>query len=394
MKKIKIFLLIILSFIILIPTYVKANKNETINIYLVYSDTCSHCQKALKYLNTLNNDNVKVYTYLLDNSINEIKIIQESLKKNLVTVPWIIIGNKTFTGWIDSSSPNLIQSTIKYYQNNSYEDIVGIKLGLRENKNEEIKPETSEENDYNIKFIKNINLKNLSLPVLSILLGIIDGFNPCAMWVLLFLITMLINMKDRKKMWILGISFLLTSTLVYLLFMVSWLNLLSYVNKIAFIRFIISLVAITAGALNISNYLKTRKISGCTVVDEKKRKYIFQKIKDIVKEKKFILALLGIITLAVLVNLVEIACSLGLPVIFMQILSINNLTTFQTSIYIGLYLLMFMLDDLIVFIISMTALRVTGLSTKYTKYTHLIGGIIMILIGLLLVLKPEWLSFT
>ena len=102
---------------------------------------------------------------------------------------------------------------------------------------------------------------------------------------------------------------------------------------------------------------------------------------------------IGIIALAFSVNLIELACSAGLPVLFTQILAMNNLSTVATALYFFLYLLFFMIDDLIVFIIAMITFKVTGISNKYSKYSHLIGGIIMVIIGLLMAFKTEWLMF-
>ena len=207
-------------------------------------------------------------------------------------------------------------------------------------------------NDYGNKTISflgfKINTKNLTLPVISVLIGLVDGFNPCAMWVLLFLISMLIGMKDKKRMWSLGIAFLLTSALIYLLFMIAWLNVATFLTSVVFIRILLGIVAISGGLFNLYGYLKNRKNTGCTVVDDKKRNKIFGRIKKFTQEKNFFLALIGVIILAISVNIVELACSAGLPVMFIEILSVNNLTMFEEIIYIGLYMLFFLIDDLII----------------------------------------------
>ena len=201
-------------------------------------------------------------------------------------------------------------------------------------------------------------------------------------------------MKDKKKMWILGLTFIITSGLVYLAFMLSWFNLASLVPKLQLLRFIVAVVALGAGIFNLNNYIKSlSKDDGCEVVDDKKRKKIINRIIKITSNKKFILAFLGIILLAATVNLIELMCSIGIPLIYTQILSMNNLSTFKYLIYMIIYIVFFLLDDILIFAISMKTLKVTGISTKYTKYSHLIGGIIMLVIGILMILKPEWLMF-
>ena len=342
-------------------------------------------------------------------------------------VPFTVIGKKTIVGYADGVTDEQIKDAINYYLNNDYRDYAGEITGKvkkvevkedttkdesktedkKENKIEKADDTTStqkekdkalDEVNKTLKthlILKKINVKNVSLPIIAILLGLVDGFNPCAMWILIFLITMLFNMKDRKKMWILGLTFILTSGIVYLMFMLAWLNLATFISKIAFIRLLIAVIALVVGLINVYKYIDSlkKKDEGCDVVDKKDRKKIMEKIISITHEKKFIIALLGIMVLAASVNIIELMCSIGIPLLFTQILAMNNLSTFSYMIYMFIYIFFFLIDDIVIFVISMVTLKVTGLSTKYTKYSHLIGGIIMLIIGLLLIIKPELLMF-
>lgn len=120
---------------------------------------------------------------------------------------------------------------------------------------------------------------------------------------------------------------------------------------------------------------------------------MFARIKKFTHEKSFVIAILGVMFLAISVNLIELACSAGLPVIFTQVLAMNDLSTLEYWIYIFIYIFFFMIDDLIVFAIAVKTMELTGITTKYTKYSHLIGGLLMFIIGILLIVKPEWLMF-
>ena len=131
---------------------------------------------------------------------------------------------------------------------------------------------------------------------------------------------------------------------------------------------------------------------GCEIVDDRKRKKLKNKILSISNQPVFYLAILGIMGLAFSVNFIELLCSAGFPVIFTQILALQNLNSAQYIGYLLLYILFFLLDDLLVFYIAMKTMSVTGLSSKYGKWTHLIGGIVMIIIGTLMILKPGWLQ--
>ena len=177
--------------------------------------------------------------------------------------------------------------------------------------------------------------------------------------------------------------------------MLAWLQVAISFNTSKIIKLLIALVALCAGTINLRSYIKERKRKddGCEIVDDKKRKKMFTRIKKITSSEKFILALFGMMTLAISVNLVELACSAGLPLIFTQILAMNNVGIIERIICFGLYILFFLLDDIVVFVIAMKTLDIKGISSKYGKYSHLIGGIFMLLIGILMIFKPEWLMF-
>ena len=396
MKKLRLLIISILFVLLFIPNIAKADEKE-IRLYLFHQSTCPHCKEEIKFLESIKDDypNVDMVFYEIDtNSMNYnfyIKVKDKTgIKEN--GVPFTIIGTDYYVGFGSGDGEALVNSINKFLESDNYVDVIS-KI-----KNEEdisnIEYNTDPQNERTIPILGKIDIKTVSLPLVSIVIGLVDGFNPCAMWVLLFLITMLFNMKDKKKMWILGLTFLVTSALVYLLFMLAWLKVALSLTSIKIVRILIALVALIGGIINLRSYIKSLgKDDGCEVVDDKKRKSIISKIKKIVGEKSFALAIIGIITLAISVNLVELACSAGLPLIFTQILAINNLSTVGYGFYMFLYILFFLLDDIVIFAIAMFTLNIKGISSKYGKYSHLIGGIIMVLIAILMVFKPEWLMF-
>ena len=396
MKYIKKIIFVFVLCLCLLPLTCKAETND-VTLHLFYRDGCSHCSKEKEFLKEIQKEypNLKIETYEVSNNEENRALLEKVVNDNNLTyvgVPFTVIGKTTFTGYNEDIGFK-IKCAINHYNNTKYTDIVHKALGMEV---EEIE-DTFEPSScmFNLPLIGEINPKKASLPLISIVIGLVDGFNPCAMWVLLFLISMLMGMKDRKKMWTLGIVFLITSAIIYLLFMIVWVNLTGLVFKADWFRYLISIVALIGGFLNLKNFYKEVKIKnvGCSVTNKKQKKKITEKIKRIVTEKSFILAILGVIALAVSVNIVELACSAGLPVVFTQILSLNNLSGIEYALYIGIYIFFFLLDDLIVFFIAMTTLKLTGLSNKYTKYSHLIGGIIMFVVGLLLILNPGLLTF-
>ncbi|MBT3538748.1 hypothetical protein HOF40_03215 [Candidatus Parcubacteria bacterium] len=240
-----------------------------------------------------------------------------------------------------------------------------------------------------------IDATSFSLPILTIVLGLLDGFNPCAMWALLFLISLLLGMEDKRRMWLLGSIFILVSGIVYFIFMAAWLQFIMFIGMVSIIRLIIGGTAIGVGSINIRDWWRSRKSDGvvCKVSSKEGTKKTFEKIKDIVHKKSLWWSIAGIILLGFSVNLVELACSAGFPAIFTQVLALNDIPMWQRYIYMFGYILFYILDDMIVFAIAMVTLKSKTIGGKYAKYANLTGGVIIFILGILLIFKPEWLMF-
>ena len=395
----KILLWLILTITLLFPMAINA---EEINLYLFHSQDCTHCQSERKWLESIKDkyDNLNIYEYeITRNSDNSALLdkVKERLSSTSNYVPYTVIGEQHWIGWNEDNKAKITEAIENYdfskrdIVNEVINNVDGEKIGNTEDSIEN----NDDKTEFTVPVLGKIDAKKVSLPIMAMVIGFVDGFNPCAMWVLIFLISMLLGMKDKKKMWILGLTFLISSGLVYLLFMLAWLNIAVSLSSIRWIQLIISAVALIGAFVNLRSYFKSviKKDEGCEVVDNKKRKKLMERIKKYTREKSFLLAMLGVMALAFSVNLIELACSAGLPLIFTQVLALNNLNALQYGIYIFIYLLFFLIDDIVVFVIAMKTFELTGISTKYTKYSHLIGGLIMLIIGLLMIFKPSWLMF-
>jgi len=390
MKKISFWILILLF--LSFPIFGKAEEKE-IDLYLFYGEGCPHCKEEKKWLETIKNKyNIDFHYFEVwydKEGQNALAQAEKLLESNATGIPYTVIMDRKFTGF-SSTTKHDIESAIQYCLKNACTNPLASLVGKETDKGP-IKEEVSGIID--LPLLGVVDTKDVSLPITAIILGAIDGFNPCAMWILLFLIGMLLTMENKKRRWILGLTFLITSAIVYTMFMVAWLKITSFIGMTKWLRLLIAIIALIGGIINIKSYF-SKKENGCEVVDEKKRKTIFKKIRNITSEKRFYLAFFGIIFLAASVNLIELLCSAGLPLTFTQILAMNELSSLEYACYIFLYMLFFLLDDIVIFLIGMTTLEVAGYSTKYGKLTHILGGILMILIGILMILKPEWLMFS
>lgn len=413
MKKIFFFLFFFLFFGSALPALAKNN----VNLYFFYGDGCPHCAKEEKFLDQLEseNSNIKITRYEVWNNRDNAQLlarIGKELGIDISGVPLLIVGDQAVPGYYSAETTGKkIKGLVSNYVEYGCEDVVasfvgndpqscvhGCDTGDTECVHDcgcsadTVTIQTNVADTVNVPFFGEVNVKNFSLPVLTFVIAAADGFNPCAMWVLLFLISLLLGMENRKRMWILGSSFIVASGAVYFLFLAAWLNLFLYIGFVLWIRLSIALVALVSGGLHLREAWRNRD-GGCHVVNTDKRKRIFSKLRSYVAENSIWLALLGIIMLAAAVNLVELVCSAGLPAVYTQILAMSDLPAWQYYGYLVFYIIIFMLDDLLIFLIAMTTLQMKAVGASYSKWSGWVGGIVMLIIGILLLFKPGWLMF-
>lgn len=399
-KKILLFFFVFLPFFFLFkPIFAK----DKVNLYLFWSNTCPHCAKEKLFLVNLQEKYPDLEIKSFEVSTNKENLeyfLKIGSKLNLDTsaVPFTIVCDKTFSGYLDDDTTGKqIEDAVKQGLT-SCNDIVSSTDQERQEKDTKTKNEWAANKEgvvpetIKLPIFGTIETKNLSLPALTVAIAFLDGFNPCAMWVLLFLISLLLGMKQEYKRWILGGTFILASAVVYLLFLTAWLNLFLFLGFVFWVRILIGVFALGAGIYYLKEYF-VNKEAACKTIGETTRERIFKIAKKITKERTFLISILGIILLAFFVNLIELVCSAGLPALYTKILSLTPLSTMKYYLYLLLYIFIFMLDDMFVFIVAMLTLQATGVHAKYERYSRLIGGILIFVIGVLLLFKPDVLMF-
>jgi len=245
---------------------------------------------------------------------------------------------------------------------------------------------------FNFWFIGETDLREFSLPALSLVLGGLDGFNPCAMWVLITLLTLLINTRSWKKIWVVGGIFLFVSGAMYYLFIAAWLNVFLLLGLNVWIQKAIGIVAIGGGSFYLYEAFG-KDPNECKVTNLSTRKKTIDRMKRVIEIASWPAMIIGVSILAISVNLIELVCTAGLPAIFTEILAFNDLSNLSRYWYILLYIIAYMIDDLIIFLIAISTLRATGLTTKYRMFSLIFGGVLMATLGILLIFWPEVLVF-
>jgi len=353
---------------------------EKIEINFFSSQTCPHCAEERVFLEDLEQryPEVSVKEYDVIFYPENKKILEEFYERHQVP--------ERDRGWVP-----VVFTPTEYFIGFSEQIGQGIEACI-----EECMGQGSEfEQKIKIPFLGEVNISNFSLPVLTIIFGAMDGFNPCALWVLFFLIVLLINTKSRKKMWLIGGTFILTSGIVYFLILSAWFNLFLAISYVNTTRILIGVFAIGVGLWQIKNFF-TYHPGVCRVLGLGSRwgAKLEEKAKDLVSAPIMVSTFLGIIVLALAVNLVEFFCSAGLPAIYTKILAMQGLSTVSYYLYLLLYAVVFMIDDFIIFSVAVVTLSRFGFTEKYNYWTTLLGGLLILLLGLILLFKPELLMFS
>ncbi len=242
----------------------------------------------------------------------------------------------------------------------------------------------------NLPWLGEVWLADASLPMLAVSLGLVDGFNPCAMWALVYLISLIAGLNDRRKILLLVGTFVAASGVLYFLFMTAWLNVFLIAGYLRPLTIGVALFALGAGVLSIRDFAVNKEGLSCEVTDSASRQRTMGRMESIVRAPITLASLIAIVALAFTVNTIEFACSAGLPAIFTHTLALRALPLVDYYGYILLYDLFFMLDDLIIFTLAALAVA-TNVGLRYARHCKLLGGIILIPLGLIMLFRPELL---
>ena len=219
-----------------------------------------------------------------------------------------------------------------------------------------------------------------SLLALTVVMGLADGFNPCAMWVLVYLISLIAGLRDRAKIWWLVGTFVLTSGILYFLLMTAWLNMFLVVGYVGPLTELVALAAIGFGISHLYELVWTRGAIECEVGDIEQRQRTMARIRDVVAAPIGVSSVILIVGLAFAVNAVEFICSAALPAIYTHVLALSDVSTVGYYAYITLYVVFFMLDDLIIFgLAAFAAQRI--INSRYAVLSRLAGGMVLIALG-------------
>ncbi|MCK9352266.1 MAG: glutaredoxin [Candidatus Paceibacterota bacterium] len=246
---------------------------------------------------------------------------------------------------------------------------------------------------FNVPFFGQADLKDLSLFSLSAMLGFIDGFNPCALWVLITFLIALMQIGSRKKMFYVAGLFLLAEAIMYYAILTAWYKTWDFVGLDQVVTPLVGLLSLGSGIFFVYRWKKAKDTVTCDVTDIDHQEKISSKIQALASAPLTIATAFGIVGIALSVNVIEFACSIGIPQVFTKTLELNQPSFWQYQGYLLIYMLGYMVDDIVVFGFALYGINKIHESEKYSKLSLLIGGILMLILGTLLTFFPNLLVF-
>lgn len=236
-----------------------------------------------------------------------------------------------------------------------------------------------------------VDLSGHGLLLSTFLISFVDGLNPCSLWVLSVLLALVIRSRSRRKTLWVGVTFLGVTALIYGAFIAGLFSIFSFVEMTLWIRIVVAAVALIAAVIHIKDYFAFGKGISLSIPDRYKPG-LYDRMRSILHAESLWRSILLTIVLAIGVSFIELPCTAGLPILWTNLVAAENIGTTGFLALLALYLLVYVIDELILFIAALVTLRVTKVEERHGRALKLAGGVLMLFLGLTLLLKPDLMN--
>lgn len=356
-------------------------------IYFFWGNGCPHCEKEKLFLKQLQEkypeiEIIDFEVWYNKKNADTLRKIIEIAKIKSSGVPTTIVDSKLFIGF-NQETAKLIEETVKTCIESE---------GCVDPLSSSTKIFSEEQNRIiNIPFVGNIDPSSISLTVFTFIIAGLDSFNPCAFFVLLFLLSLLIHTKSRKRMLIIGSIFVFFSGFIYFIFMSAWLNIFIIVGHTKAITSFAAVIAIAIALINIKDFFFFKKGVSLSIPESAKPK-LFEKMRLLIRSSSSWSMITGAIILSITANFYELLCTAGFPMVYTRVLTLNNLSKIQYYLYLILYNVVYIIPLAVIVIIVTITLGAKKLTEWQGRQLKLISGLMMLLLGFLLLIKPSLLN--
>jgi thiol-disulfide isomerase/thioredoxin len=381
-----------------------ADGTPTVRLYYFYSPTCPHCQAAKPFIAELEARHpwLKVERYVVKDNRDNARFYFDTAKTlgvEALSVPGIMFCRQVMIGYDSATTTGksledaLVACRERRLANPGATDSATGTAGTTQpgSTSPVSAAEARAGTTVNVPFVGPVDAKAFSLPVLTLVLAGMDAFNPCAFFVLLFLLSLLVHAKSRTRMAVVGGTFVLFSGLVYFVFMAAWLNVFLIAGELRVITFVAGLIALFVAALNIKDYFWFKAGPSLSIPDAAKPG-LFKRMREVVASGSMGPMLVSTILLAIVANSYELLCTAGFPMVYTRALTLADLEPWQYYAWLAAYNVIYVLPLLAIVTVFTKTMGARKLSESEGRLLKLISGFMMLGFGLVLLIAPNMLT--
>lgn len=306
------------------------------------------------------------------------------------SVPSMLVRGTLVVGWSEGSTPARVEALLAGDRAQA-----GGERGATcaPDESAACEPLGGRETQVDLPLFGRVDARAVGLPVFTVLIGLVDGFNPCAMWVLLLLLALLVNVKSRLRMGLVAGVFVVISGAAYYAFMAAWLNAFLFVGISRTVQVVLGIVAVVVGAIHVKDFFAFGRGVSLSI-PERAKPGIYARIRSTVNAEHLPSALVAASVLAVSVNAIELLCTAGLPALYTEVLAAQELVAWKRYAYLALYDVAYMADDTVMVVLAVATLGRRKLQERAGRWLKLLSGTVIIVLGVLLVFRPQWLTWS
>ncbi len=366
-------------------------------IYFFWGDGCPHCAEAKPFLEELTRKypSLQVRSFEVwysEENRDELKRLGKNYGFEPTAVPTTFIGQQYWVGWNEVIAQQ-VEETVQTCLLNGCPDPGSYVAGQEPTPLPETNPtppvEQKPDKIISLPLFGKIDLDQQSLFLSTLLISFVDGVNPCSIWVLTMLLALVVHTGSRRKILLIGLIFLTVTAGVYAVFIAGLFTLFSYINYIKWIQLGVSLIALVFAVINIKDYFWYKEGVSLTIA-EKDKPGLVQKMRNVLAASSG--SLWGLITatvaLAFGVSMVEFSCTAGFPVLWTNLLTANQASPAQFGLLLLLYMVIYQIDELVIFLAAVFTLRASRLEEKQGRILKLVGGVLMMTLAVVMIINP------
>lgn len=357
-----------------------AQGETQVHLYFFWSKSCPHCLEAHPFIEAISKERPWVVLHALEVSrslenAQRFEEMTQALGQEAEGVPTFIYCGRMEVGWsgAELSGGQLLNGLDACRRSGGSAANSGAERAI-------ILPGLGE-----------LDPGAMSLPAITVIIASLDAFNPCAFFVLLFLLSLLAHQRNRRRMLTVGGIFIATSGLMYFAFMAAWLKVFQLLGALPWITLSTGILAMVVGVINTKDFFAFEK--GITLsIPESAKPNLYLRARIVLQSSNLTAMLCATVFLAVTANLYELLCTAGFPMVFTRILTLNEPSETARYAYLALYNLIYVVPLALIVLAFVGTLSRHKLTEREGRLLKLMSGVMMLELGIVMTFFPQWLN--